>query len=216
MTKLAPSLLSADFSRIGEEIAAVESAGADYLHVDVMDGQFVPAITWGPKIVADLRGLSRLPFDCHLMVCEPERQIDAFCEAGADIVTIHLEATAHAQGALTRIRSRGKRAGIAICPQTPVAMLEDLVGDCDLVLVMSVNPGMGGQVFIPRALEKLKEARELVSRRNPACEVEVDGGVGESNLREVAGAGASVAVMGSAIFGHGDPGPRLRRMRALL
>lgn len=216
MTKIAPSLLSADFSRIGDEIAAVESAGADYLHVDVMDGHFVPAITWGPKIVADLRRLSRLPFDCHLMVSDPEQQVDSFCDAGADIVTIHFEATAHAQGVLARIRSRGKRAGVAICPQTPVAMLDDLVEDCDLILIMSVNPGRGGQAFIPRALEKLKEARRLVERRNPACEVEVDGGVGDSNLRDVADAGAGVVVMGSAIFGHGDPAERLRHMRSIL
>jgi ribulose-phosphate 3-epimerase len=216
MTKLAPSLLSADFSRIAQEIAAVESAGADYVHVDVMDGHFVPAITWGPKVVADLRRLSRLPFDCHLMVCDPERQVDAFCAAGADIVTIHLEATPHAQGTLAQIRSRGKRAGVAICPQTPVAMLDDLVEDCDLILVMSVNPGRGGQAFIPRALEKLEEARELVERRNPGCEIEVDGGVGESNLREVVDAGAGVVVMGSAVFGHGNPADRLRHMRTLL
>lgn len=216
MTKLAPSILSADFSCIGEQIAQVERAGADYLHVDVMDGHFVPAITWGPKIVADLRRLSRLPFDCHLMVSHPQRSVDAFREAGADLITFHLEATPHAQGLLTHIRASGARAGVAICPQTPVEMLDDVIDDCDLVLVMSVNPGMGGQRFIARAMEKLRSARALIDRRNPACELEVDGGVGEANLRDVVGAGADVIVMGSAVFDGGDPGERLRRLRALL
>ncbi len=216
MIKLAPSLLSADFARIGEQIAAVEEAGAEYLHVDVMDGHFVPAITWGPKVVADLRHLSRLPLDCHLMIAHPEEQVDAFRQAGAAIITFHVEATSHAQGLLTHIRESGAKAGVALCPQTPVAMLEDLIDDCDLVLVMSVNPGRGGQAFIPRAMEKLREARALIDRRNSRCELEVDGGVGEQNVREVVAAGADVIVMGSAVFNGGDPGGKLRRLRALL
>ena len=216
MIKLAPSLLSADFARIGEQVAAVEGAGAEYLHVDVMDGHFVPAITWGPKIVADLHRIARLPLDCHLMIEHPERQVDAFLDAGAALITFHVEATPHAQGLLTRIRAGGAKAGVAICPQTPVAMLDDLIDDCDLVLVMSVNPGQGGQAFIPRAMEKLREARGLIDRRNPHCELEVDGGVGEANLRDVVAAGANVIVMGSAVFDGGDPGERLRRLRGLL
>lgn len=216
MIKIAPSLLAADFSRIAEEIASVEAAGADYLHVDVMDGHFVPALTWGPKIVEDLRRISRLPLDCHLMVAHPERQVDAFCDAGAAIVTVHFEATDHAQGLLARIRSRGVKAGVALNPQTPVSMVQDVIDDCDLVLVMSVNPGQGGQAFIPRSIEKLREARVLVDARNRACELEVDGGVGEGNLRDVVAAGANVLVMGTAIFGTENPGETLRRLRAQL
>jgi ribulose-phosphate 3-epimerase len=216
VTRIAPSLLAADFSHIADQIASVEAAGADYLHVDVMDGHFVPALTWGPKIVGDLRRLSALPFDCHLMIAHPERQVDAFCAAGASLITFHLEATDHAQALLAHIRSRGVKAGVAICPQTPVAMLQDLIDDCNLVLVMSVNPGRGGQAFIPRSMEKLREARALVDSRNPDCELEVDGGVGEENLHEVVAAGANVLVMGTAIFGTSDPGETLRRLRARL
>lgn len=216
MTKIAPSLLAADFGRIGQEIAAVEDAGADYLHVDVMDGRFVPALTWGPKIVGDLRPLSNLPIDCHLMICEPERQIDEFCEAGADLITFHLEATAHAQGLLAQIHDAGRKGGVAICPQTPVAMLDDLIEDCDLILVMSVNPGRGGQAFIRHTIEKLHQARTLIATRNPRCELEVDGGVGESNLRQVVAAGAGVVVMGTAIFGERNPKEALRRLRSML
>jgi ribulose-phosphate 3-epimerase len=216
MTIVAPSLLSADFARIAEQIAAVQDAGAQYLHLDVMDGRFVPNITWGPKIIGDLRRLSPLVFDAHLMIVEPERYVDDFRAVGCDRITFHLEATCHAQRLLTHLRGIGAKAGIAICPQTPVAMLQDVIDDCDTVLVMSVNPGFGGQQFIPRALAKVAEARALVEARNPACLIEVDGGVGAQNARDLVAAGADALVMGSAIFGAGDPGAELRRIRALL
>lgn len=216
MTILAPSLLSADFARIAEQIACVEKGGAQYLHLDVMDGRFVPNITWGPKIIGDLRGLSPLVFDAHLMIVEPERYADDFREAGCDRITFHLEATCHAQRLLVHLRSIGAKAGLAICPQTPVAMLQDVIEDCDTVLVMSVNPGFSGQKFIRHALQKVREARALVDIRNPECLIEVDGGVGEENARALVEAGADILVMGSTVFGAADPAAALRRIRALI
>ncbi len=216
MLRIAPSLLSADFADIRAQIQAVQSAGADQLHLDVMDGRFVPNLTWGPKIIGDLRKLSPLPFDCHLMIVEPERYVDAFRKAGADIITFHYEATDHAQRLLAYLRSIGAKAGISLCPQTPVAMLEDIIEDCDLVLIMSVNPGFGGQSFIPRSYEKIRQARALIDARNPGCMLEVDGGIGASNLREVVAAGADTFVMGSSIFDTPDPGAALEAMRTIL
>ncbi len=216
MLRIAPSLLSADFADIRAQIQAVQSAGADQLHLDVMDGRFVPNLTWGPKIIGDLRKLSPLPFDCHLMIVEPERYVDAFRKAGADIITFHYEATDHAQRLLAHLRSIGAKAGISLCPQTPVAMLEDIIEDCDLVLIMSVNPGFGGQSFIPRSYEKIRQARALIDARNPGCMLEVDGGIGASNLRDVVAAGADTFVMGSSIFDTPDPGAALEAMRTIL
>jgi ribulose-phosphate 3-epimerase len=206
VNKIAPSILSADFARIVEQVHAVEKGGASYVHIDVMDGRFVPNITWGPKVIGDLRKHTNLVFDCHLMIVEPERYVESFRKAGADIITFHLEATPHAQRLLTHIRSMGAKAGIAICPQTPVAMLEDLIEDIDLILVMSVNPGFGGQKFIPRAQAKIAQAKALVRRAGVSCEVEVDGGITLQNARSVIDAGADVLVAGSAIFDTPDCG----------
>ena len=194
----------------------MQEAGAQYLHLDVMDGRFVPNITWGPKIIGDLRRLSPLVFDAHLMIVEPERYVDDFREAGCDRITFHLEATPHAQRLLVHLRAMGVKAGIAICPQTPVAMLQDVIENCDTVLVMSVNPGFSGQKFITHAIEKVREARALIDGCNVECLIEVDGGVGEGNARALVEAGADALVMGATVFGAPDPAAALRRIRALL
>ena len=212
MIKIAPSILSADFAALGADIARVESAGADQLHVDVMDGRFVPNITIGPPVVAAVRKRTRLPLDVHLMIVEPERYISEFVAAGADMVTIHLEACTHLQRALAQIRELGAKAGVALNPSTPASALEYVLDDLDLVLVMSVNPGFGGQSFIPSAHRKIREVRTLLGAR--AVDVSVDGGVKVGLAKSLAGDGASVLVAGSAIFGAADPGEALRAIRA--
>ncbi len=211
--KIAPSLLSADFADIADQIRMVESGGCDELHLDSMDGVFVPNLTWGMKIVKDLRKLTALPFDCHLMIVQPERYVDAFREAGADIITFHYEATPHQHRLLRHIRSLGAKAGIAINPGTPSALLVDLIEEIDRVLVMSVNPGFGGQTFIDRALVKVAEVRALLNVRNPVAEIEVDGGIGLANLERAVQAGADVLVAGNSVFGSEDPPETLREMR---
>ena len=212
MIKIAPSILSADFAALGADIARVESAGADQLHVDVMDGRFVPNITIGPPVVAAIRKRTRLPLDVHLMIVEPERYVPEFVTAGADMVTIHLEACTHLQRALAQIRELGAKAGVALNPSTPASTLEYVLDEIDLVLVMSVNPGFGGQSFVPSAHRKIREVRTLLGSR--PVDVSVDGGVKAGLARSLAEDGASVLVAGSAIFGAADPGAALKAIRA--
>ncbi len=212
--RIAPSLLGADLGRLAEEIRAVEEAGADYIHLDVMDGHFVPNITWGPTMVATVRRLTQLPLDVHLMIQHPDRYVDAFVEAGADILGIHIEADVHAQRTLSRIRQQGKRACITLNPQTGPAALDYLLEDVDQILVMSVNPGFGGQQFLPQVLPKIEELRETIERRGLAIDIEVDGGISELTAGRVVSAGASVLVAGAAIFGHPDRKARILAIRS--
>ena len=213
MTKIAPSILSCDFSRLAEEIREAESGGADWIHVDVMDGHFVPNITIGPVITAAARRSTDLPLDVHLMIAEPERYLEAFAKAGADILTVHHEVCPDLAGTVARIRALGVRAGVAINPDTPLESVRHVAGDVDVLLVMSVNPGFGGQSFIEGSLEKLKRARELLDQLGSEAELEVDGGIDARNSEVVAEAGATVLVAGSAVYGH--PGGAAEGVRAI-
>jgi ribulose-phosphate 3-epimerase len=204
MIKIAPSILSADFARLGQEIEAIAVGGADYVHVDVMDGHFVPNITIGPLVVEAARRVTNLPLDVHLMIDNPDCYIPEFARAGADIITVHSEAVHHLHRTVQLIRSLGKKAGVSINPATPVSALEVILDDLDLVLVMSVNPGFGGQSFIPACLQKIEALRRMIDRRGLAVELEVDGGVKLDNIRSIAAAGAEVFVAGSAVFGTPD------------
>jgi ribulose-phosphate 3-epimerase len=202
--KIAPSILSADFGYLAEATQRAEAGGADWIHVDVMDGLFVPNLTLGPMVVEAIRRATRLPLDVHLMIDQPRRYIERFRDAGGDVLTIHLEADRHPHRTLSEIRALGAKAGLALNPGTPVALAEDLVEGLDLLLVMSVDPGFGGQPFIDSALRKLAQARDMVAKRSPACEIEVDGGVKLTNAQSVAEAGATVVVAGSFVYLEGD------------
>jgi len=200
MIKLAPSILSADFARLGEQIDEVARAGADYIHVDVMDGHFVPNITIGAPVVASIRRVTSLPLDVHLMIERPERYISEFIKAGADIITVHVEASPHLLGTVRAIKEQGARAGVSLNPPTPLSAVDEFVHHVDLVLVMSVNPGFGGQSFIPETLPRIASMRKIIDSRRPGVELEVDGGINADNAPDIVEAGADVLVAGNSVF----------------
>ncbi len=216
MNKLAPSILSADFSRLAEDVAVIEKAGADYIHVDVMDGHFVPNITMGPIVMKSLLGKTGLPFDVHLMIEKPEQYIESFATKNTEFITVHAEACIHLHRVIQQIKSLGIKAGVSFNPATPLDALEHIIDDLDLVLIMSVNPGFGGQKFIPSALEKIKAVNELKNRRRPELEIEIDGGITADNIDLVLDAGANIIVAGSAIFGAGDVYSETKRFMKLI
>lgn len=216
MTRIAPSILSADFMRLGEEIRAAGEAGADMLHVDIMDGHFVPNITIGPFIVEAIRKSTDLPLDVHLMIEEPDRYLKDFITAGADYLTVHVEASVHLHRTVQWIKESGARAGVSLNPATPVWALEPILPDLDLVLVMSVNPGFGGQGFIPQCLEKIRALRTIIGEKGLSALIEVDGGVKPDNAREIKDAGADILVMGSAFFNSQDYASLMKSVRERL
>lgn len=203
---LAPSILSADFAKLGEEVRAVVAAGADWIHVDVMDGRFVPNLTIGPPVVKAVRKVTEAPLDVHLMIVEPEKYVDAFAEAGADVITVHAEACTHLHRTLQQIRAKGCAAGVSLNPHTPEDILRYVLPLCDLVLVMSVNPGFGGQSFIEETLPKVTALRKMIDAQNLDTILEIDGGIAEGTARRAAAAGTRAFVAGNAVFGGGDKG----------
>lgn len=211
--RIAPSALSADLGRLREQLAEIERGGADWVHVDVMDGCFVPNLTFGAPLIRALRKLTTLPLDVHLMVEQPEKYIDDFAGAGAAVFTFHPEATIHVQRQLARVRERGMRAGLALNPGTPVSLIEEVVDDLDLVLVMSVNPGFGGQRYIPAATGKIRKVRALLDARGSQAVLEVDGGITVETIRRAWEAGAGTFVAGTAVFGESDPAAAIARLR---
>ena len=211
--RIAPSVLSADLGRLSEQIDSAIAGGAEWLHIDVMDGHFVPSLTFGAPLVRALRRLTTLPLDVHLMVERPERYLAEFADAGATVFTLHPEATVHVQRHLSTVRELGMRAGIALNPSTPVNLLEEVVGDIDLVLIMSVNPGYGGQSYLPRSTDKIRRARALLDRLGSPAVLEVDGGIMNETIAEAWGAGADTFVAGTAVFGSPDPAHAVRELK---
>lgn len=216
MKKIAPSILSADFSRLAEEIAAIEKAGADLIHIDVMDGHFVPNITIGPGVVAALRKTTKLPFDVHLMIENPERYVETFSKAGSDMITVHVEATHHLHRTIMSIKEHNIKAGVSLNPATPLIMVEPILPDIEHLLIMTVNPGFGGQQFIARVLPKIRKAKKLIDAMASNVLIEVDGGVTLENIAAVAEAGADIIVAGAAIFGNGDYVRTIEEMKVIL
>ncbi|MDM5316581.1 ribulose-phosphate 3-epimerase [Fictibacillus sp. b24] len=215
MIKIAPSILSADFSKLGEDIKAVEEAGADYIHVDVMDGHFVPNITIGPLVVQAIRPVTKLPLDVHLMIENPDQYIEAFAQAGADIISVHVEATPHLHRTVQFIKKQGVKAGVVINPATPVELIKHIIQDVDLVLLMTVNPGFGGQAFIESVVPKIREVADLVKTHGLDVEIEVDGGVNPETAQLCIEAGANVLVAGSAIYGKKDLKDAIQSIRGV-
>jgi len=211
--RFAPSILSADLGRLAEEVLVAERAGADWIHVDVMDGRFVPNLTLGPGTVAAVRKATALPIDVHLMILEPERYIDAFADAGADLISVHFEATTHLQRTLAQIRARGKRAGVVLNPQTSDEAVRYVLGDVDVILVMSVNPGFSGQAFLPQVLPKISALRRLIDRERLPIDLEIDGGIQPATARRVVEAGGRVLVAGHAFYGQPDRAAALAELR---
>ncbi|MGE8079206.1 ribulose-phosphate 3-epimerase [Peribacillus loiseleuriae] len=213
MVKIAPSILSANFAKLGEEIKDVERGGADYIHVDVMDGHFVPNITIGPLIVDAIRPVTDLPLDVHLMIEAPDRYVEAFAKAGADYITVHVEACPHLHRTIQLIKSFGVKAGVVLNPATPVSSIKHIIEDIDLVLLMTVNPGFGGQKFIHAVLPKIREVKEMANALNPELEIEIDGGVNEETAKLCIEHGATVLVAGSAIYNESDRALAIKKLR---
>jgi ribulose-phosphate 3-epimerase len=213
---ICPSILSADFTKLKDDVKEVESAGADIIHCDIMDGHFVPNITFGPDVVAKVNEITNLPLDVHLMIDSPDKYIKNFCDAGADYISVHYENNYHLDRLINYIKSFGVKAGVAINPATPVNLLSEIIIEADFILIMSVNPGFGGQKFIKGSVEKVKQLKNLIKEKNPACLIEIDGGIGDNNIKELADCGVDMFVAGAAIFKAKDRTAKINELKRLI